>query len=162
MQCSYCVSSHTTEQKENIWEEREATFLWYDTDRIGNEKFLFFQKQGKWANSAVITTFLQNIEASLIWLQIRLMKMLEKSGSKTEKLLLTVEYRVQADEPLVCSDRTWQFLQTCMITLKNQCNFCVLSTHGATEETVISSLPVAGSLHHSRSRGFDKCSSTSH
>jgi hypothetical protein len=29
----------------------------------------------------------------------------------------------KANESLVCSDETWQFLQTCIITFKNKYNF---------------------------------------
>jgi hypothetical protein len=31
----------------------------------------------------------------------------------------------KADESLVCSDKTWQFLQSCVITFKNKYNFWV-------------------------------------
>jgi hypothetical protein len=29
----------------------------------------------------------------------------------------------KVDESLVCSDKTWRFLQTCIITFKNKYNF---------------------------------------
>jgi hypothetical protein len=33
-----------------------------------------------------------------------------------------IEFK-KADEPFGCSDRTWQFIQNCIITLKNKYNF---------------------------------------
>jgi hypothetical protein len=41
-------------------------------------------------------------------------------------MLFTVEYYIafrKADESLVCSDKTCQFLQTCIITFRNKYNF---------------------------------------